>query len=128
MIRPPPRSPLTDTLVPYTTLFRSSVGNALAEIGAPAELFSDPQRAADYDKIIIPGVGAFQEAMENLRSLKMVAALDRHVDEGKLLLGICLGMQLICRRSQEDGEHEGLGWIAAEVRHFPPAEDRKSIG
>src|SRR3546814_5048784 len=60
--------------------------------------------------------------MENLRSLKMVAALDRHVDEGKLLLGICLGMQLICRKSHEDGEHEGLGWIDAEVRHFPPAE------
>src|SRR3546814_9131464 len=60
--------------------------------------------------------------MENRRSLKMVAALDRHVDEGKLLLGICLGMQLICRRSHEDGEHEGLGWIDAEVRHFPPAE------
>ncbi|HEY9548031.1 MAG TPA: imidazole glycerol phosphate synthase subunit HisH [Kiloniellaceae bacterium] len=99
-----------------------SVCNALAEIGAPAELFSDPQRAADYDKIIIPGVGAFQEAMENLRSLNMVAALDRHVDEGKLLLGICLGMQLICRKSHEDGEHEGLGWIDAEVLHFPPAE------
>src|SRR3546814_10019800 len=46
-----------------------SVCNALAEIGAPAELFSDPQRAADYDKIIIPGLGAFQEAMEDRKSV-----------------------------------------------------------
>src|SRR3546814_897910 len=105
-----------------------SVCNALAEIGAPAELFTDPQRAAGYDKIIIPGVGAFQEAMENLRRLNMVAALNRHVDDGKLLLGICLGMQLICRRSHEDGQHEGLAWIDAEVRHFPPGDGIKAIG
>src|SRR3546814_19179241 len=93
-----------------------SVCNALAEIGAPAELFSDPQRAADYDKIIIPGVGAFQEAMENLRSLNMVAALDRHVDEGKLMPGICLGMQLICLKSPADGPPPGLDLIHPGVK------------
>ena len=102
-----------------------SVCNAMAEIGATAELFTDPQRAAGYDKIVIPGVGAFQEAMENLRNLGMVPALNRHVDSGKPLLGICLGMQLICRKSHEDGEHEGLGWVDAEVRHFPRAEGIK---
>ena len=99
-----------------------SVCNALAEIEAPAELFTEPGRAAGYDKIIIPGVGAFQEAMENLHRLGMVPALEGHVAAGKPLLGICLGMQLICRKSHEDGEHEGLGWIDAEVRHFPPDE------
>lgn len=102
-----------------------SVCNALAEIEAPAELFTDPERVAGYDKIIIPGVGAFQEAMENLRSLGMVSALECHVAAGKPLLGICLGMQLICRKSHEDGEHEGLGWLDAEVRHFPPGEGIK---
>ena len=102
-----------------------SVCNALAEIGAAGELFSAADRIAGYDKIIIPGVGAFQEAMENLHSLDMVAALDRHVECGRPLLGICLGMQLICRRSHEDGTHEGLGWIDAEVRHFPRREGIK---
>jgi glutamine amidotransferase len=102
-----------------------SVCNAMAEIEAPAELFTDPAEAPGFDKIIIPGVGAFQEAMENLRSLGMVAALERHVEAGKPLLGICLGMQLICRRSHEDGEHDGLGWIDAEVRHFPPGDGIK---
>lgn len=102
-----------------------SVCNALAEIETPADLLGDPERVARCDKIIIPGVGAFQEAMENLRSRDMVGALNRHVDEGKPLLGICLGMQLICRRSHENGEHEGLGWIDAEVRHFPLADGIK---
>ncbi|MGF1631591.1 MAG: imidazole glycerol phosphate synthase subunit HisH [Kiloniellaceae bacterium] len=102
-----------------------SVCNALAEIEVEAELFSDPARVGRYDKIIIPGVGAFEEAMENLHDLGMVAALNYHVELGKPLLGICLGMQLICRRSHENGEHEGLGWIDAEVRHFPPGEGIK---
>lgn len=102
-----------------------SVCNALAEIEVEAELFSDPERLGRYDKIIIPGVGAFEEAMENLHDLGMVAALNDHVELGKPLLGICLGMQLICRRSYENGEHEGLGWIDAEVRHFPPGEGIK---
>lgn len=102
-----------------------SVCNALDEIGVKAELFSDPASVADYDKIVIPGVGAFQEAMQNLRRTGMKAALDAHVAAGKPLLGICLGMQLICRRSYEDGEHDGLGWIDAEVRRFPPGEGIK---
>ena len=103
-----------------------SVANALAEIDAPAELFAEPDKAAGYDRIIIPGVGAFQEAMENLRRLGMDAALQDHVSAGKPLLGICLGMQLICRLSHEDGEHRGLGWVDAEVRHFPPSETLKT--
>jgi glutamine amidotransferase len=55
----------------------------------------------------------------------MDIALGDHVAAGKPLLGICLGMQLICRLSHEDGEHQGLGWIDAEVRHFPPGEGLK---
>ena len=98
-----------------------SVQNALEEIGQPAALVSDPVQITGFDKIIIPGVGAFGEAVENLRAGGMDSALREHVAAGKPLLGICLGMQLICRKSYEDGEHEGLGWIDAEVRHFPPA-------
>ncbi len=102
-----------------------SVRNAMDEIGAKADLFSDPASVAGYDKIVIPGVGAFQEAMESLFSTGMNAALDAHVAAGKPLLGICLGMQLICSRSYEDGEHDGFGWIDAKVRRFPSAEGIK---
>ncbi len=102
-----------------------SVLNALDEIDQEAELVGVPERVAACDSIIMPGVGAFQEAMENLRGPGMDEALDSHVAAGKPLLGICLGMQLICRRSHEDGEHEGLGWIEAEVRHFPPTAEIK---
>ena len=102
-----------------------SVLNAFEELGQEAALVSAPEEVAGYDKIIIPGVGAFSEAMVNLRDSGLDKALQGHVEAGKPLLGICLGMQLICRKSHEDGEHEGLGWIDAEVRHFPPAEGLK---
>ena len=102
-----------------------SVLNALDEIDQPATLLSAPEEVAGYDRIIIPGVGAFCEAMANLRANGMDQALQNYVASGKPLLGICLGMQLICRKSHEDGEHEGLGWIDAEVRHFPPREGLK---
>lgn len=102
-----------------------SVINAMKEIGSPAELFTEADRVMGFDRIILPGVGAFQEAMENLRSMGMVEALNAHVEAGKPLLGICLGMQLICRESSEDGQHEGLGWIDASVAHFPTGEGLK---
>lgn len=102
-----------------------SVINAMKEIGFPAELFTDPALVSGYDRIILPGVGAFQEAMENLSATGMVAALNDHVTTGKPLLGICLGMQLICRESSEDGKHKGLGWIDAAVTHFPRTEGLK---
>ena len=97
-----------------------SVLNALNEVGQEAALIAAPEEVAACDKIIIPGVGAFSEAMANLRGSGMDAALQDYVTRGNPLLGICLGMQLICKKSHEDGEHLGLGWIDAEVRHFPP--------
>lgn len=102
-----------------------SVLNALDEIDQSAALLSAPDQISAYEKIIIPGVGAFAEAMAGLRASGMAEALESHVAAGKPLLGICLGMQLICRRSFEDGAHDGLAWIDAEVRHFPPGEGLK---
>ena len=102
-----------------------SVLNAFSEIDAEAELLTAPDCIADCDKVVIPGVGAFSEAMDSLRQSGMAEALKQHVTAGKPLLGICLGMQLICKDSSEGGAHEGLGWIDAVVRHFPPAEKLK---
>ncbi|MEQ8356271.1 MAG: imidazole glycerol phosphate synthase subunit HisH [Kiloniellaceae bacterium] len=102
-----------------------SVLNALDEVGQDSALVSLPEDVAKYEGIIIPGVGAFSQAMANLRASGMDSALQDHVASGKPLLGICLGMQLICRQSHEDGEHRGLGWVDAEVRHFPSGKKLK---
>lgn len=96
-----------------------SVMNALEELGVASRLVSDPDEIEAFDRVILPGVGAFEEAMENLRAGGLIEALDRHVAAGKYLLGVCLGMQLMCRESSEDGEHAGLGWFDAQVIPLP---------
>lgn len=72
------------------------------------------------DKIILPGVGAFGEGMNNLRELGLIEALNEEIlIKKKPFLGICLGMQLVAKKSYEFGEHEGLGWLDANVKRFP---------
>jgi glutamine amidotransferase len=96
-----------------------SVLNALRSQGAEPELVADPDRLDGYDRVILPGVGAFSLAMRTLERLEMLAALEGYRRTGKPILGICLGMQLLCRSSTEDGLHAGLGWIDATVERFP---------
>ncbi len=96
-----------------------SVLNAMRHVGAQADLVRDPELLKDYDKILLPGVGAFSQAIAHLKESGMKAALDTVAGQGKEILGICLGMQLMCRDSEEDGLFEGLGWIAASVKRFP---------
>ncbi len=96
-----------------------SVMNALRHVGATAEVVSRTELLRSFDKIILPGVGAFSQAISNLRNTGMAEALNLAVTQGKEVLGICLGMQLMCTASEEDGKHVGLGWILANVRLFP---------
>ena len=97
----------------------SSVKNALDVLGVDAKVTDDIQEIRKADKIILPGVGAFGYGMENLRKLGLVEVLQKEVVENKKpFLGICLGMQLICKKSYEEGEFEGLGWVDAEVIRF----------
>jgi glutamine amidotransferase len=102
-----------------------SVMNALSEIGASSELVADPAAVAKFDRVILPGVGAFAQAIARLRESGMKGALDQYVETGKPVLGICLGMQLMCSSSSEDGDHEGLDWISAKVVRFPDIEGLK---
>ena len=106
-----------------------SVERALAAIGERAVITSDHDALREAERIVLPGVGAFGVAMQRLRASGLAALLDELVrDEGKPLLGICLGMQLVCRASDEHGHHEGLGWIDATVRRFEfPADQRLRI-
>jgi glutamine amidotransferase len=96
----------------------ASVINAFNKVGADATLESDPSKLKQYDKLILPGVGAFGDAMNHLQSNGMDKAVKEFAASGKPLMGICLGMQLLFERSQEFGEREGLGLIEGEVVPF----------
>jgi imidazole glycerol-phosphate synthase subunit HisH len=102
-----------------------SAMNALAEIGASAELISDPAALDRYDRVVLPGVGAFAQAIATLQEGGMAAALDRFRASGRPVLGVCLGMQLMCSVSEEDGIHHGLNWIPARVVPFPRSHGYK---
>jgi imidazole glycerol-phosphate synthase subunit HisH len=101
-----------------------SVFNAVRAVGATPELISRPADLATAERIILPGVGAFGEAMTRLRALGFVGALEEAVlGRKRPILGICLGMQLLATRGYEHGLNDGLGWIAGEVRELAPAGD-----
>jgi glutamine amidotransferase len=97
-----------------------SVASALETLGCTPTVSATPDRIAKADALILPGVGAFGEAMERLHALGMVDVLERQVLRAKTpFLGICLGMQLLGTRSIEGGIHKGLGWIDASVDSIP---------
>lgn len=96
----------------------ASVINAFAKIGADATLESDPSKLSRYDKLILPGVGAFGDAMEHLKENNMDEAVIAFAASGKPLLGICLGMQLLFESSEEFGITQGLGLIPGKVVAF----------
>jgi glutamine amidotransferase len=105
-------------IVDYNMGNLASVINAFKKVGADAVLESDPSKLAEYDKVILPGVGAFGDAMEHLQSNGMDEAVKAFAASGKPLLGICLGMQLLFESSEEFGAHEGLGLIPGKVVAF----------
>jgi glutamine amidotransferase len=93
-----------------------SLKSSLAEIGAEAVVTSDEKVIAECDRIILPGVGAFEDAVRKLRESGMAEVVKKEAAAGKPLLGICLGMQLMFDKGYEYGEHEGLGLIHGNVR------------
>jgi glutamine amidotransferase len=96
----------------------ASVINAFAKVGADATIESDPSELSQYDKLILPGVGAYGDAMEHLKENGMDEAVIAFAASGKPLLGICLGMQLLFESSEEFGETQGLGLIPGKVVAF----------
>jgi glutamine amidotransferase len=100
-----------------------SVQKGFERGGHEAVVTSDPAVLADATKIVLPGVGAFADAIAALRARGLVEPIRRAVDAGKPFLGICLGLQLLFDRGYEDGAHEGLGILPGEVVRFDvPAE------
>lgn len=96
-----------------------SVKSACENVGIKAFITSSPAECKEADGIILPGVGAFADAMKTLRDLGMVQALRWWAKGGRPLIGICLGMQLLMAESEEFGAHEGLGLIDGVVRRLP---------
>ena len=92
-----------------------SLSSSLNTLGVDHAIVAEPERLADADRILLPGVGAFEDAAKKLADSGMRDALLAEVRRGKPLLGICLGMQMLFDRSLEYGVHEGLGLIPGEV-------------
>lgn len=97
----------------------SSIANALEYVNAEVVITKEAAQLSKADKIILPGVGAFRDGMSNLQKQGLDKALyEEVVRNRKPLLGICLGMQLLCDKSYEFGEWKGLGFIHGEVKKF----------
>ncbi len=100
-----------------------SVLNACLALGCPAQLTRGPDDLREAERIILPGVGAFGDGIARLRERGFVPALDDAVrGQGKPLLGICLGMQLLATSGTEHGSHDGLGWIPGVVDLMRPED------
>ena len=93
-----------------------SLKSSFAAIGVQAVVTGDKGEIENADKIILPGVGAFGDAAEKLRSTGLDKVVINCANKGTPILGICLGMQLLFEKSYEYGEHEGLGLIKGEIR------------
>lgn len=93
-----------------------SLSSSFAAIGYDAVITGDPDIIRKSDRILLPGVGAFSDAIAKLKDTGLIPVILEEVKKGKPLLGICLGMQLLFDKSFEYGEHEGLGLIPGEIR------------
>ena len=93
-----------------------SLKSSFAAIDAEVVVTADEQILKNADKIILPGVGAFEDAANKLRQSGLDRVLIEQAEQGKPLMGICLGMQMLFEKSYEFGEHEGLGLIPGAVR------------
>ena len=101
-----------------------SVAKALSFIGVPAVVTDDPAIVASADRLVLPGVGAMEYAMRQLRQRKLDYAVADYLQTGRPFLGICLGMQLMFERSEE-GDAQGLGLLPGVVRRFPEQDGLK---
>jgi len=106
-------------IVDYGMANLRSVQKAFERVGFAAAVTSDPVAIAGAAKLVLPGVGAFRDAIARLRETQLADAITAHIESGRPFLGICLGLQLLFTRSHEDGTHAGLDVFPGEVVRFP---------
>ena len=112
------RRTLKIAILNYNAGNLQSIQNALNALGAESQVICNADEVAKFDKLILPGVGAFGDAITHLNQSGMGESIINFAKNGKYLLGICLGMQLLMDKSYEFGEFEGLGLIKGEVVKF----------
>ena len=115
--------PMRVAIVDYRLGNLFSVKHACEYAGMQASITSSRDEILNADAVLLPGVGAFGDSMETLRSLDLVSVLRDVVDSGKSLIGICLGIQLLMTESYEFGQHKGLGIIEGTVKRFDEPEE-----
>ncbi len=107
-------------IVDYGMANLRSVQKAFEKVGTAAVISSDPNRVHEAAKVVLPGVGAFEDAIGKLRDTGLAEAVVDHIDTGKPFLGICLGMHMLFSRSHEGGNFAGLNLFAGDVVRFTP--------
>jgi len=95
-----------------------SVQKAFEQVGHAAHVVSTTDAIDSADRVVLPGVGAFRDAVRTLRGSGLVEPLMRHIERGRPMLGICLGLQMLFDVGEEDGTHEGLGLIGGKCVRF----------
>ncbi len=105
-------------IVDYGMANLRSVQKAFERVGVAAAISGDPHRVAAASKVVLPGVGAFRDAIARLRETHLDEPICAHVRAGKPFLGICLGLQMLFTTSYEDGVHQGLNLFEGEVVRF----------
>lgn len=105
-----------------------SICNALEMAGANLEICRTPEELSEADRIVLPGVGAYRDCIGGLVNGGFVPTLNELIFQKKLpILGICVGMQMMARRSYEGGEYEGLGWFEADVVKIQPDDAKLRV-
>lgn len=120
---PPParfilRNYVVLAIVDYGMANLRSVQKAFERLGQPAQIISTPEQIRTVDHLVVPGVGAFCDAIAVLEKTGLADAIKDHAKSGKPMLGICLGLQLLMEVGYEDGTHRGLGLIGGECVRF----------
>jgi imidazole glycerol-phosphate synthase subunit HisH len=105
-------------IIDYGMANLRSVQKAFEPVGFSAEIISQPEQVERYDRIVLPGVGAFKDAIAHLRDSRLAEPILEHIRRGRPFLGICLGLQLLFDESFEDGRHAGLGVISGRCVRF----------
>lgn len=107
------------TIIDYGVGNLRSVYMAWRRLGLEAQITAEAGKVRNAEALVLPGVGAFGDAVESIRSLGLEDAILTAIGEGRPFLGICLGLQLLFEVSEEMGEHRGLGILPGRVRRFP---------
>jgi glutamine amidotransferase len=105
-------------IIDYGMANLRSVQKAFEQVGHGAEIISTPEEIERAEKIVLPGVGAFKDAVATLRGKELARPIVRHIEKGKRFLGICLGLQMLFDVGYEDGEHAGLGVLRGKCVRF----------